>query len=99
MQWTPGGTSSDIGDRRGESGGGGGGFGFGGGGFGGIHLGLGGILVLLVLSFVFHVNLLGVFTGAPDTGPARPVADADRSTGQNGGGGAIADLGAPSRQC
>ena len=44
MQWTPGGKSSDIEDRRGEGGGGGfGGFGFGGGGFGGGRLGLGGI--------------------------------------------------------
>ena len=40
MEWTPGGTSDDIEDRRDDSGGdgsGSGGFGFGGGGFGGIH--------------------------------------------------------------
>src|ERR1700722_13511353 len=70
MEWTPGGTSDDIEDRRDESGGdggggGGGGFGFGGGGFGGIHLGIGGTLLLLVLSFFFHTNLFQFFSGSP----------------------------------
>lgn len=55
MKWTPGGVSQNVEDRRGE--GGGGGFrGFGGGG-GGMRLGLGGIVVLLVLSLVFKQNL------------------------------------------
>ena len=45
MRWTPGGTSGDIEDRRNESGGG-----FGGGGFGGIHLGIGGVIVVGLLS-------------------------------------------------
>src|SRR5580765_1097438 len=79
MQWTPGGTSSDIEDRRG---GGGGGFGgFGGGGFGGAHLGIGGILLLLVLSFVFKQNL---FTGAGSASePSRQYSgDADRDAGE-----------------
>ncbi len=67
MEWTPGGTSEDIEDRRDSSGGGGGfgGFGGGGGGFGGIHLGIGGTIVLLVLSYFFHSNLFSIFTGAP----------------------------------
>ncbi len=70
MKWTPGGVSNDIEDRRDEDGGGGGGFGF--GGFGGIHLGIGGTILLIVLSLIFHVNLLGIFTGAPvaSTAPA-----------------------------
>src|SRR3954447_21540702 len=77
MRWTPGGTSSDIEDRRG---GGGGGFGFGGGGFGGAHLGIGGILVLLVLSFVFKQNL---FTGGGSaSAPSRQYSgEADRDAG------------------
>jgi predicted metalloprotease len=86
MEWTPGGTSDDIEDRRDESGGGsgggGGGFGFGGGGFGGIHLGLGGTLVLLVLSFFFHTNLFQFFSGAPvaNVAPSRtPNAALDAS--------------------
>src|SRR3981081_3737745 len=62
MRWTPGGTSEDIEDRRSE-GGGGGGF----GGFG-PHLGIGGTLVLLVLSFVFKQNLFSVFSTSPSSG-------------------------------
>ncbi len=72
MRWTDGGESSDIEDRRDESGGGGGG-GF---GFGGIHIGIGGALILLVLSLIFHQNffaLLGGGGGGPavQSGPAR----------------------------
>ena len=85
MQWTPGGSNSDIEDRRGE--GGGGGFGFGGGGFGGMHLGIGGVLFLLILSAIFHQNLFSVFTGGgggtPDT----------RSYTDNGTGSADRDAG------
>jgi predicted metalloprotease len=58
MEWTPGGSDDDIEDRRDEGGGGGGGFGF--GGFGGVHLGIGGTLVVIVLSIIFRSNL---FTG------------------------------------
>jgi uncharacterized protein len=60
MQWTPGGSSEDIEDRRDESGGGGGGF-----GFGGFHLGIGGILVVGILSLIFHQNLFTLFSGGP----------------------------------
>lgn len=77
MRWTPGGESSDIEDRRGEGGGGFGGFGFGGGGFGGAHLGIGGILLLLVLSFVFKQNLFTGGAPAPDTRPYSGEADRD----------------------
>src|SRR6185295_15560678 len=58
MQWTPGGSGDDIEDRRDEGGGGGGGFRF--GGFGGMHLGVGGTIVVIVLSVIFRSNL---FTG------------------------------------
>ncbi len=57
MDWQSGGMSSDIEDRRGDSGGGGG-FGFGGGG-----IGIVGFLVLLVISLVTGHNFLGAFFG------------------------------------
>jgi predicted metalloprotease len=58
MQWTPGGDGSDIEDRRDESGGG---FGF--GGFGGMHLGIGGLIVVGLLSLIFHQNFFALFSG------------------------------------
>jgi len=66
MKWTPGGVSKDVEDRRGETGGGGG---FGGGR---IRLGLGGALVLLVLSLIFRQNLFQFLEtgGAPGTAPS-----------------------------
>ncbi|MGH9747294.1 MAG: KPN_02809 family neutral zinc metallopeptidase [Candidatus Acidiferrales bacterium] len=83
MRWTPGGVSGDIEDRRDDSGGGGGGFGFGGGG---VPFGIGGLLVLLLLSFVFKRDLISPFLhtgppmGAPSTAhhapdPARNAAE------------------------
>src|ERR1041384_8337890 len=57
MRWTPGGDSSDIEDRRGEGGG------FNPGGFTGLHLGIGGTLVLIVLSVLFRTNLFSVLGG------------------------------------
>lgn len=71
MRWTPGGTSPNIEDRRGQSPGiGGGGF-----GFGGMRLGLPGLLLLLVLSLVFKkdfFSLLGGGGGAPMASTNRP---------------------------
>src|SRR5689334_4887579 len=75
MRWMPGQTSGDIEDRRDSSGGGG----FGGGGFGGIHLGLGGTLLVLVLSFVFRQNLFDAFT---PTAPTQSVGSADRDAAE-----------------
>ena len=80
MRWTPGGDSSDVEDRRDESGGGGGGF-----QFGGMHIGIGGALVLLVLSLIFHQNffaLLGGGSQGVQSGPAtsgRPDTARDQS--------------------
>lgn len=66
MRWTPGGTSDDIEDRRDESGGGGGGF-----GFGGMRLGLGGLVILFVLSLIFKQNFFTLLGGGgTPSGPA-----------------------------
>jgi predicted metalloprotease len=51
MRWTPGGLSSDVEDRRGQSG----------GGFGGGGLGLVGFVILLVISLVTGRNYLGAY--------------------------------------
>ena len=70
MRWTPGGRSDNLEDRRGASGG------FGGFG-GGRGLGLGGIVVLLVLSLIFKqdfLSLAGGGGGAPSSAPA-PIND------------------------
>jgi uncharacterized protein len=80
MEWTPGGTSGDIEDRRDESGGGGGGFGFGGGGFGGIHLGIGGTILLFILSVFFRTNLFQFFSGAPTENTTRSEPNTAQDT-------------------
>ncbi|MEA2695188.1 MAG: uncharacterized protein QOJ16_4575 [Acidobacteriota bacterium] len=69
MRWTPGGESPDIEDRRGEGGGGGGG-GF---GFGPRHIGIGGFVVLLILSVVFKRNFFALVGGGSNTSQPVPV--------------------------
>jgi predicted metalloprotease len=49
MRWTPGGNSDDVEDRRDDSG-------SGGMQFGGVHLGVGGLIIVFVLSLLFHRN-------------------------------------------
>src|SRR5450432_1630518 len=72
MKWTPGGESPDIEDRRDDSGGGGGG-GF---QFGGMHIGIGGAIILLILSFVFKTNFFALLNGGGSMAPA-PSATSD----------------------
>ena len=62
------GPSRDLEDRRGESGGGGGGFRLGGG-----RLGIGGFIVLLVLSVVFKTDLTGALGGGGQQGASAPA--------------------------
>jgi predicted metalloprotease len=60
MRWTSGGVSNDIEDRRGE----------GGGGFRRAHIGVGGAIVLLVLSIIFKHDFISSFLGPSSGGPA-----------------------------
>jgi predicted metalloprotease len=68
MRWTPGGRSADLEDRRGE-GGGGGGFRLGGG-----KLGIGGFIVLALLSLIFKKNFFALVGGGSGDSGA-PVAN------------------------
>lgn len=67
MRWTPGGRSEDVEDVRGE----GGGSGF---RLRGPHLGIGGFLVVLVLSLLFKRDLFSLFGIANVGGPAATTA-------------------------
>jgi uncharacterized protein len=75
MRWTPGGLSSDVEDRRGESS----------GGFGGGGLGIVGFLILLVVSLVTGRNYIGAYFSSGGAthvqqGTSRPVSpQEDRS--------------------
>jgi hypothetical protein len=53
MRWTPGGVSGNIEDRRGWGG-------------GGLKLGIGGTLVLAVLSLIFGQDFLSLVSVAPE---------------------------------
>lgn len=69
MRWNDEGRSSDLEDDRGSS-----------GGFGLPHLGIGGFLIVLVLSLVFHRNLFTLLGGSSSVGTgtsqSSPVNDA-----------------------
>jgi uncharacterized protein len=72
MRWTPGRVSGNIEDRRGSGGGRFGGFGLGGRG-----LGIGGFLVLLILSVVFRQDFFSLVGGGAPTevAPAPPAQE------------------------
>src|ERR1700677_4719519 len=72
MRWTPGGLSSDVEDRRGDSG----------GGFGGGGLGIVGFLILLVISLVTGRNYIGAYLsggGGQTVQRSAPSPQEDRS--------------------
>ena len=77
MRWTPGGSSDDVEDRRDETGGGGGGF-----QVGGMHLGLGGIVVLFILSLIFKRDFLSLLgpnsVGTTGTAVSQPDTARDQ---------------------
>ena len=58
MRWTPGGMSGDIEDRRGAP------------GLRPGHIGIGGLLLLLLLSLIFKQDFVSMFTGGAGAGPA-----------------------------
>src|SRR5271155_3433957 len=60
MRWTPGGLSSDVEDRRGQSG----------GGFGGGGIGIVGFLILLVVSLVTGRNYIGSYLSGHSASPS-----------------------------
>jgi predicted metalloprotease len=77
MRWTAGGDRSDIEDRRGQDGGG-----FNLGGIGGVHIGIGGTIILIVLSYLLHINLFSFLGGggtasrvAPERPPGNPTVE------------------------
>lgn len=72
MRWTPGGRSDDLEDRRDEGGGG--------LNFGGKHIGIGGFLVLLVLSLVFKRDFLSLVGGG---GAGSPVQTSQPDTARD----------------
>jgi uncharacterized protein len=71
MRWTPGEVSGDIEDRRAS----------GGPRISGAHLGVGGTILLVLLSFVFKRDLVSLFSGAQDTGQV--AGQASRSAVQD----------------
>ncbi len=74
MRWTPGGSSDDVEDDRSSSGGG--------GGFGGIHVGIGGVILLAILSLVFHRNFLALL-GPGSAGGGAAVTQSDPARDQS----------------
>jgi predicted metalloprotease len=65
MRWTPGGSSDDVEDDRDSSGG---------GGFGGLHIGIGGFILVAVLSVVFHRNFFALLGSGSSAGNGTAIS-------------------------
>ena len=70
MRWSDEGRSSDLEDRRGETP----------GGFGLPHIGIGGAIILLVLSLVFHRNFFALLSGGSLSGGSTQTHPVEDST-------------------
>jgi len=70
MRWTPAGQSQDVEDQRNQTGG---------GGFRprGVHVGLGGIVILLLLSWFFKRDFFSLIDSAPGGDSSATVSEAD----------------------
>src|SRR5262249_52554843 len=68
MRWTPGRISGDIEDRRGD-----------GPTLGGVgpHLGIGGFIVVAILSLLFHRNFFALFSTSDSSGYSEPARTPD----------------------
>lgn len=66
MRWTPGGRSDDLEDRRNQ-----------GGGIGGMHIGIGGFLILLILSVVFKRDFFSLVGGGQAVAPGTTTTQVD----------------------
>jgi predicted metalloprotease len=71
MRWTPGSSSDDIEDRRDSSG----------GGIGRIHIGLGGLIIIGILSLVFHRNFFSLLQSGSDS-PSAGITQTDPTQDQ-----------------
>jgi len=67
MRWTPGGRSEDLEDRRDEGGG---------RSIGGVHIGIGGMLILLILSVVFKRDFFALL-GGQGVSPGQQLSQPD----------------------
>ncbi len=65
MRWTPGGNEDDVEDRRGD-----------GGGIGGLHIGIGGFVIVAILSLVFHRNFFALLSSGSGAGAGTGISQA-----------------------
>ena len=67
MRWTPGGSNDDVEDDRDSSG----------GGIGGLHIGIGGFILVAILSLVFHRNFFALLSSGSSGGGGTAISQPD----------------------